>query len=162
MVDAKTDFSVYLRLAARGNRGSLGDHNEECFTKIVSLLLENGADKNAINPLHPEHSALSGACHWGNFENVKVLLDAEADPDICDGEPLRQSQNYPHIAKLLIERGAKKPNQAFLEKLISLGRARTLQVLFDSFIYGPEDFMPLFEGKGTNYKAVTSYPHILK
>jgi len=68
--------------------------------EMVSLLLQNGADANAIN--HDGRTALMGAALWGRIENVKALLNANADKRLRDHEgrcamelaqPARRNEN---------------------------------------------------------------------
>jgi hypothetical protein len=52
--------------------------------EMVSLLIQNGADVNAVN--NHGRTALMGAALWGRIESVKVLLEANADKSLRDGE----------------------------------------------------------------------------
>lgn len=52
--------------------------------EMVSLLLQHGADANAIN--NHRRSALMEAALWGRIESVKVLLHANADKGLRDCE----------------------------------------------------------------------------
>lgn len=49
---------------------------------MVSLLLQHGADANAIN--NDGQSALMEAALWGRIESVKALLKAQADKRLRD------------------------------------------------------------------------------
>lgn len=49
---------------------------------MVSLLLQHGADANAIN--NDGRSALMEAALWGRIESVKALLKAQADKRLRD------------------------------------------------------------------------------
>ncbi len=51
---------------------------------MVSLLLQHGADANAIN--NHGRSALMAAALWGRVESVRVLLNANADKRLRDHE----------------------------------------------------------------------------
>lgn len=48
--------------------------------EMVSLLIQNGADVNAVN--NHGRSALMEAALWGRIESVKVLLEANADKSL--------------------------------------------------------------------------------
>ncbi|EUC41139.1 hypothetical protein COCMIDRAFT_40654 [Bipolaris oryzae ATCC 44560] len=52
--------------------------------EMVSFLLQNGADANAIN--NNGRTALMEAALWGRIENIKVLLSANANKHLKDHE----------------------------------------------------------------------------
>ncbi len=107
-VNVRYGSAAFLRSAAQvGDTWGLRDVSDG--PKIVKMLLAAGANPNAPNPNNPKGYALARACHWGNLESVEALLLAGADPNIADGEPLKQSHNYPKIAQLVIQYGARKP-----------------------------------------------------
>jgi hypothetical protein len=137
-VDVLKDNCAYLRVATTAGGGTWGPNNEPGPTEVIEILLAAGSDKNACSPTD-NTAALSSACHWGNLGSVKVLLDADADVNINEGQPLQQASNYPAITRLLIERGAKKPSVEYVEHLAGLNRFDTLNLILIAFGYTPEE-----------------------
>lgn len=80
-------------------------------TKIIKLLLENGADPNIQNKYG--ETSLITACHHYCYENMKLLLEYDADPNIRDNYNRNTlmtldffSNNNSKIEKLLLKYGA--------------------------------------------------------
>ena len=51
---------------------------------IVLILIERGADVNAVNSAG--HTPLHYACEWGSLESIHVLLDHHCDTGECECE----------------------------------------------------------------------------
>lgn len=142
-VDANTGSAAYLRMAAQvGDMWGIRDVSDG--SRIVKMLLEAGANPNAPNPINPKSYALARASHWGNYDSAEALLIAGADPNIADGEPIKQAAGtgYPKIIQLLVRHGARKPEVALLRKLVNLNRRGSLSAILEAFQYTDEELGP--------------------
>ncbi|KAI0198664.1 hypothetical protein F4808DRAFT_253444 [Astrocystis sublimbata] len=81
-----TTSEKHLFLHGRNERGDttcIMSAAEKCH-EMVLLLIENGADVNAVND--DGRSALMQAALWGRIETVEALVDAGANKDLLDHE----------------------------------------------------------------------------
>jgi len=80
------------------------------FTDIVAALLDAGAEVDMISTLGAGRTALMYAAIRGHDEIATLLLAAEADPSIEDGQgftaaELAKRWGRPHMARLISEHG---------------------------------------------------------
>ncbi|MDE5831409.1 MAG: ankyrin repeat domain-containing protein, partial [Desulfovibrio sp.] len=115
------------------------------YENIVRLLLGRGASLGINcyssyidNPGLGDDdyvSPLSLAAHEGRGGTVEALLEAGADPEFCDGQPLRLlagSDKYSKwIMRELLKAGAKVAGQSGLESLKAASAAGNLEALRD-------------------------------
>lgn len=71
------------------------------YISQVESFIKNGADVNARNG-----SALEHACHKGNYDIAKLLIDNGADVKNNNALMHAYKNNYPHIIKLLLDNGS--------------------------------------------------------
>lgn len=102
----------------------------ESCARIISLLIEHGADVNAKNWL--SRTALHDACQNGLVELVPVLLSYDANPNIADVNKrtaFDEAANFPEILELLEPRrgeviaAPELPNNfdQIIERLLRIG-----------------------------------------
>ncbi|KAJ9300094.1 hypothetical protein DTO271G3_2211 [Paecilomyces variotii] len=85
--ESSAEAQIFLHGRANDGNTTLIMAAAEENIDMVSLLLEHGAEVNAIN--RGGRSALMEAALWGRLGNVKLLLDHGANKDCRDEENLR-------------------------------------------------------------------------
>lgn len=119
------------RLHVASNRGD---------TATVRLLLENGADVNAVDSYYG--SALLAASAPGHLETVKLLLESGADVNTCGYEDVSaleaaSANGHFETVKLLLEFGADVNAFGYcygsaLEAAVAKGHHETMKVLLEN------------------------------
>ncbi|OBS18089.1 hypothetical protein FPOA_09817 [Fusarium poae] len=79
-VKATSDVGALIRLVARSSERIIGDRNRwDCFAPVVSLLLEAGAELNALPTEKYPMTALQCAVDANHKKLITILLNAGAD-----------------------------------------------------------------------------------
>ena len=89
------------------------------YPDLIKLGIKYGADLEKTN--WENEVALGYAVHGGNFESVKVLIEAGANVNAIEGKeykctPLDCASEYPEIKKYLITHGAKTYEELRVKK----------------------------------------------
>ena len=116
VVDALLDANADPNVCNKKDESPLMIASEKGHVQIVRKLLDKKADINKKNGIL-KRTALYKACRYGCKIVVDVLLDAKADPNICDhkgASPLMAASYWgrPHIVQKLLENNADSSNTA--------------------------------------------------
>lgn len=128
LLQAKADANA--RLAGWGDKpfeAAISAHSPlEARLHCMTLLIKAKADVNS----NDSTTALARACIMGavknfsgQYETVRFLLDAKADPDLASPHskpPLVHAKAFPNIEQLLLERGAKANVLQEADKVVGL------------------------------------------
>jgi len=99
-----SDASLFIQGGDKSGDTTLILASTEESSAMVSLLLEHGADVNAIN--HEGRSALMEASLWGRVDNVELLINGGADKSLRDNkkcravdlaQPTRKNEKERHV-----------------------------------------------------------------
>ena len=102
-VQIKRDTIPSTQEAGASNRSPSPVSYHTCSLQPVQAIIDHGADVNAVN--NRGQSALWFACCDGQNACVKILLDAEADPNIADkyGDSCLHAAMHGHCSTMTIQ-----------------------------------------------------------
>ena len=132
-------------------------------TNAMQLLIDNGADINAITKCGWKHISLHIASYGNNIDAVQLLINNGANiniTDACGNTPLHDAvdNGHPNIIQLLIDKGANinaMDNKGYTP--LRYADEDTRQLLIDNGAHSNDDSMSFLNVSYPIYRANHDY-----